>query len=181
MEREVKKMKKVMLKASLLASLICIAIGNIPLVEAYDMSTYPSELQSNVGENKAKEIMKKKVPNGTLVNFTYNEMDVKPSFEGLLIKNAKEYHLEVDALTGHITEYKENKININEDNYKGTVITPQEAREIMIKRAGGGNIEDFRYDGNEAIPIYEGKVVNGFKTLKIMLDARDGKIIGIQK
>ncbi len=174
-------MKNIVLRASLLASLICISAGNIPLAEADEIYKYSSEIQSNVGENKAKEIMKKKVPNGTLVNFTYNELDIKPSFEGLLIKNAKEYHLEVDALTGYITEYKEKKININEDNYKGQVITPEEAREIMIKRAEGGAVEEFRYDGNEAIPIYEGKVVNGFTTLKIMIDARDGKIIGIQK
>lgn len=174
-------MKKIMLRTSLIVSLICICLGNMPLVEADEIYTYSPEIQNKVGENKAKEIMKKKVPNGTLVNFTYNELDVKPSFEGLLIKNAKEYYLEVDALTGYITEYEEKKININEDNYKGKVITPQEAREIMLKRAEGGTVEDFRYDGNQAIPIYEGKVVNGFTTLKIMIDARDGKIIGIQK
>lgn len=174
-------MKKVMVRASLLVSLICICLGNVPLAEANEIYTYFPEIQNKVGENKAKEIMKKKVPNGTLVNFTYNELDIKPSFEGLLIKNAKEYHLEVDALTGSITEYKESKININEDNYKGQVITSEEARKIMIKRAEGGIVEEFRYDGNEAIPIYEGKVVNGFTTLKIMIDARDGKIIGIQR
>lgn len=174
-------MRNIMVRVSLMVSLMLIGVGKIPLAEADEFYTYSPKIQSNVGENKAKEIMKKKVPNGTIVNFTYNELDIKPSFEGLLIKNAKEYHLEVDALTGYITEYKEKKINLNEDNYKGQVITAEEARKIMIDRAEGGIVEEFRYDGNEAIPIYEGKVVNGFTTLKIMIDARDGKIIGIQR
>lgn len=173
-------MKKIMLKIGYLVFLLGACIGSGALAEAFQLD-YPQELQSNVGESEAKEIMQKKVPNGTLVNFTYNDWYINPSFEGVLIKNAKEYHLEVDALTGYIKEYKENNLNINEGNYEGKVITAEEARKIMLKRAGGGNIEEFNYDGNAPIPIYEGRVVNGITTFKIMIDARDGKIIGLER
>lgn len=132
-----------------------------------------------VGADQAKEIMADKVPNGKLVEFGYNENGNVTVFKGKLIKNGKEYDINVDSKTGQITNYEEERIDKSEEIYSGSIITEDVAKNIIIKRAGEGVLESFKYDGYDSIPTYEGKVINKNKEVEILLDARDGKIIGI--
>ncbi|MGL5649207.1 MAG: PepSY domain-containing protein [Clostridium sp.] len=134
-----------------------------------------------INETLAKEMMYNKVPNSKIVEFTYDEERFIPVFQGRLIKHEKEYRISLDAKTGVVLDYKEEKLNRYTEVYEGKVITAQEAHKIMLDRATGGEIKGFKFEGDAEIPTYEGIVHKDGNEIAILLDARDGKIIGIDR
>lgn len=134
-----------------------------------------------INETIAKEMMYDKVPNSKIVEFTYDKDRFIPVFQGKLIKNEKEYEISLDAKTGVILDYKEEKINESMKAYEGEVITVQEAHKIILDRTTGGEIKGFTFEGDAEIPTYEGMVHKDGNEIAILLDARDGKIIGIDR
>ena len=96
-----------------------------------------------VGAEQAKEIMADKVPNAKLVEFGYNDNGNVTVFKGKLIKNGKEYDINVDSKTGQITDYQEERIDKSEEIYSGNIITEDVAKNIILKRAGEGVLESF--------------------------------------
>lgn len=162
----------------ILSSFIIILVGCSNESNKNIQST--SNESNPIGAEQAKEIMTDKVPNGKLVEFGYNNKGSLKIFEGKIIKNGKEYDINVDSKTGEIINYDEERIDKTEAIYNGSIITEDVAKNIILKRAGKGALESFKYDGYDSIPIYEGKVVSDNKETEIMLDARDGKIIGIE-
>ena len=59
-----------------------------------------------IGTKKAKEIMLKKVPGATIVEFEFDKDDDTPVYEAELKKGKYEYEITVNAITGKIVEFE---------------------------------------------------------------------------
>ena len=62
-----------------------------------------------IGQEKAKQIALAKVPGATLVNIELDTDDGKKVYEGELRKGNIEYEFEIDAATGSILKWKEDR------------------------------------------------------------------------
>ncbi|MGL4874421.1 MAG: PepSY domain-containing protein [Clostridium sp.] len=173
--------KMIVIVASLISSMFILKDEGVNGAFAKGMEEVIEKKSGLINETLAKEMMYNKVPNSKIVEFTYDEERFIPVFQGILIKNEKEYEILVDAKTGTILDYKEEKIERNTKAYEGKIITVQEAHEIILHRSVGGEIKGFKFDGDAEIPTYEGVVHKSGNEIVILLDARDGKIIGIDR
>ncbi|WP_415288051.1 PepSY domain-containing protein [Clostridium perfringens] len=72
--------------------------------------------QNLITPEKAKEIMLSKVPNGTFIEFSFDDTDnfnEIPTFDGKLIKDNIEYDIEVNAKDGSIFKLEKEALLIN--------------------------------------------------------------------
>ncbi len=72
--------------------------------------------QNLITPEKAKEIMLNKVPNGTFIEFSFDDTDNSneiPTFDGKLIKDNIEYDIEVNAKDGSIFKLEKEALLIN--------------------------------------------------------------------
>lgn len=80
--------------------------------------------QNLITPEKAKEIMLSKVPNGTFVEFSFDDSDNSneiPTFDGKLIKDNIEYDIEINAKDGSVFKLeKEALLNPSETNTNTT-------------------------------------------------------------
>lgn len=58
-----------------------------------------------------------------------------------------------------------------------TLITLERAKEIALKRVGGGTIKKIEFEREKGRPIYEVKVEYGLKEHEVTMDASNGTII----
>lgn len=75
--------------------------------------------QNLITPEKAKEIMLSKVPNGTFIEFSFDDTDNSneiPTFDGKLIKDNIEYDIEVNAKDGSIFKLEKEALLNNNNN-----------------------------------------------------------------
>lgn len=85
--------------------------------------------QNLITPEKAKEIMLSKVPNGTFVEFSFDDSDNSneiPTFDGKLIKDDMEYDIEINAKDGSIFKLEKEAL-INSSNTTISNNSPQKA------------------------------------------------------
>lgn len=177
-----------------------------------------------ITEEKAKSIMLEKVPEATIVKFSYEKDDITPKYEGTLIKDNYEYDIEINAKTGEITQFEEeksitngstvgssvasnettnnaNEINnevtnssnttsngannstnngVNADN-NNSIITEEEAKNIMLSKVPNGNIVEFSYDIDDGRESYEGTLIKDNVKYELDVDAKTGEIIKFEQ
>lgn len=87
--------------------------------------------QNLITPEKAKEIMLSKVPNGTFIEFSFDDTDNSneiPTFDGKLIKDNIEYDIEINAKDGSIFKLeKEALLNSSNTNTTTSNNSPQKA------------------------------------------------------
>lgn len=71
----------------------------------------------------------------------------------------------------------DNKSNVEISNRQKTLISKEQARNIMLNKVPGGNIIEFSYDYDDGIPKYEGKVIKGNYEYSIAINANTGEIL----
>ncbi|MDE5977803.1 MAG: PepSY domain-containing protein [Turicibacter sp.] len=62
-------------------------------------------------------------------------------------------------------------------NQNEVTMTEEEAKELAIKEAGGGQIIEFSYDEKELIPTYEITVINDTTEYEFEISAVDGRLL----
>lgn len=85
--------------------------------------------QNLITPEKAKEIMLSKVPNGTFIEFSFDDTDnfnEIPTFDGKLIKDNMEYDIEINAKDGSIFKLEKEAL-INSSNTTISNNRPQKA------------------------------------------------------
>lgn len=70
-----------------------------------------NQIANLISEEKAKSIMMEKVPGATITEFSLDNDDNTPKYDGTLVKDNYEYEVDVDAGTGAIIEFEKEKIN----------------------------------------------------------------------
>ena len=66
-----------------------------------------------ITSEQAKSIMLNKVPGANFIEFSYDGDDMKPKYDGTLIKGDNEYEIDVDAKTGQIIKCEKEVIAIS--------------------------------------------------------------------
>lgn len=69
-----------------------------------------------ITSEQAKSIMLNKVPGANFIEFSYDGDDMKPKYDGTLIKDNSEYEIDVDAKTGQIIKCEKEVIAISNNN-----------------------------------------------------------------
>ena len=69
-----------------------------------------------ISEEKAKRIMLNEVPEAKLVEFSYDEDELVPKYDGTLMTDDAEYEIDVDAVSGKIIKFEKEEIFIIDDN-----------------------------------------------------------------
>lgn len=133
-----------------------------------------------ISGERAKEIIFEKVPKGNLVEFGYEE-DETPSYDGKILKENIEYEFSIDAKTGEIIQFDEDFEPNKNNNSNVKVIPEDKAKDIMLKKVGGGKFLEFKLDKENKIPKYEGSLLKDNIEYDIKINAQTGEIIGFDK
>ena len=147
-----------------------------------------------IGEDKAKEIMQKEVPEGAeFVNFQLDEYkdDNTAEYEGELVKDDTEYDITVDAVTGEVLESEQEKYDGRYENNTSKAndsseqyITREKAKQIMKKEVLDAKIVALEFDKNDddnEPATYEGELVKDNTEYDVTVDAITGEVLHVEK
>lgn len=151
-----------------------------------------------IGLEKAREIALAQLPGATLkeIDFDYDDGMV---YEAELLKDGYEYDLEIDALTGAVVkwEYEEDdhwsgthegapatgpqssgsgtqttpSPQPSQSQQQTTLITEQEARNLVLAQVPGATIVEFERDTDDGRAIYKGEAVLDGREYEFEIDA----------
>ena len=76
-----------------------------------------------ITSEEAKEIILKKVPNGTFTEFSFDSDEKTPKYDSTVIKDNIEYEVDIDAKTGEVIKFEKEKISINKTSTNSSVST----------------------------------------------------------
>ena len=90
-------------------------------------------------------------------------------------KGSKKYELEFHARTGKLLEYEWELTtkSSNKNNYIGTA----KAKEIALKKVGGGHVIKVEFDMDDGVPVYEVEIIKGDYEYDVEIHAKTGKIL----
>lgn len=139
---------------------------------------------ATITEEEAKAIILSKVPNGNIVEFSYDVDDGRKQYEATVIKDNSKYELDVDAISGEIITFEQENLQFgqsssnvgNMQNDTSSFIGESRAREIMLEKVPGGTFVTFKLDNDET-PAYEGELIKDNVEYEITVDARTGTVI----
>lgn len=72
-----------------------------------------TQTTNKITEEQAKQIMLNKVPEATILEFSYDNDEVAPKYDGKLIKDNYEYEIDVDSRSGNIIKFEQEDISTN--------------------------------------------------------------------
>ena len=169
-------------------------------VEPNSSKTESSKTQTNtqttnkITEEQAKQIMLNKVPEATILEFSYDNDEVAPKYDGKLIKDNYEYEIDVDSRSGNIIKFEQEDISANSSssntstNNTQTTTKPStstsnnsyigesKAKSIMLGKVPGGTFTSFHLDYDDGRAEYEGELIKGNMKYDITVDANIGAI-----
>ena len=139
--------------------------------------------------------MLNKVPEATILEFSYDNDEVAPKYDGKLIKENYEYEIDGDSRSGNIIKFEQEDISANSSssntstNNTQTTTKPStstsnksyigesKAKSIMLGKVPGGTFTSFHLDYDDGRAEYEGELVKGNMKYDITVDANTGAII----
>ena len=135
--------------------------------------------QTVIGRDKAIEIALAKVGGGTIVEFEYDRDDAEYEIE--IIFEGYEYELEIDAFTGEIKDFEQERKDdaSTPSSSTQTVISRDKAIEIALTRIGGGTVVEFEYDREDA--EYEIEIIFEGYEYELEIDAFTGEITDFER
>ncbi|MEG0013572.1 MAG: PepSY domain-containing protein [Cellulosilyticaceae bacterium] len=137
-----------------------------------------------IDEERAKAVAIEQVPNGTIVEVSHDLNDLRPNYEFTIQEENYEYEIEVDAYTGVVTKIDQDfKIFDGSTTGNDKIISIDEvkAKEIALAQVPNGTVTKTSFDGDEYIPNYEIDIVADGYEYEFEVDARDGRILKMQK
>lgn len=132
--------------------------------------------------DQAQQIALDKTGGGTILKIKQDYEAGRTVYEVDIIKDNSRYELEIDAVSGEIISYKQKQARNTESNLtKGTLITAEQAKQIALDRAGGGEIYKFELDHKHGRNVYEIDLVNAETRYEVDVDAQTGTVIGYKE
>ena len=135
---------------------------------------------SNIGEQKAKDIMLSKVPGAYFKSFYFDAEENE--YDGELIKDNIEYDIEVNASTGAIVKFDKD-LDISQNKPKtqssNSNIGEQKAKDIMLGKVPGASFKSFYFDAEEN--EYDGELIKGNLEYDIEVNAKTGAVVKFDK
>lgn len=153
-----------------------------------------TQTTNKITEEQAKQIMLNKVPEATILEFSYDNDEVAPKYDGKLIKDNYEYEIDVDSRSGNIIKFEQEDISTNNSSSNTSTSNTQpttkpststsnksyigesKAKSIMLGKVPGGTFTSFHLDYDDGRAEYEGELVKGNMKYDITVDANTGAI-----
>lgn len=147
-----------------------------------DDVTPPSTSDKVIGEDKAKEIVLKKIPGATITEFKLDEDDGRLVYEGEAYLNQTEYDLEINAVDGTVLKWESETKNKPAATPKPTTkpassISLDDAKNIVLKKVPGATITEIKLDYDDGRKVYEGSAYKGSTEYDFEINASTGDII----
>lgn len=153
-------------------------------VQNVEVKNAGAEEQTMIDEEQAKTVALGQVPNGTIVEISQDLNDLRPNYEFTIQEENYEYEIEVDAYTGMVTKIDQDfKLfdGSTMENTQELTIDEAKAKEIALVQVPKGTVTKVSFEGNEYIPNYEVDIVAEGYEYEFEIDARDGRILKMQK
>jgi uncharacterized membrane protein YkoI len=128
-------------------------------------------------EEQVKTIVLEKVPDGKILEFTYDTENPAPKYESKVVKDNIKYEVDVDAQTGDIINF-EQEVLTEKDPSKTSdkIISQDKAMDIMLNKVPKATVQSFNFDKNGKNPEYEGELIKADTKYEITVDAKTGEI-----
>ncbi|MCL2037343.1 MAG: PepSY domain-containing protein [Oscillospiraceae bacterium] len=127
---------------------------------------------SQIAEEEAAQIALERAGGGTI---TSNELDTQKGvlvYKVVIVHEGIKHSMSIDVATGEIIKYK-----TKGDETANVEISQEQAEQIALERAGGGNITDIELDTKKGVLVWEIEVFhNGFEH-EMDIDAATGEIV----
>lgn len=156
------------------------------MLTALAITAFPIQATSNVqaatllSKSEAKQIIKKKIPNASLISFAYDTEDGKKVYEAELIKGKKEYSIALDAYSGAVIEYEWEKEPTSYKQQSKNTITKKQARALAKAKVSNAKIQKLHLEEEDGIMVYEIKMKKGKRRYELVIDAKTKTLLQYQ-
>ena len=139
----------------------------------------PSRNRAVISEEKCRRLALDRVKNATITAVSQKTDDGIDIYKVKMKKGSKKYELEFHARTGKLLEYEWELTtkSSNKNNYIGTA----KAKEIALKKVGGGHVIKVEFDMDDGVPVYEVEIIKGDYEYDVEIHAKTGKILEVDK
>ncbi|EQK42578.1 peptidase propeptide and YPEB domain protein [[Clostridium] bifermentans ATCC 638] len=128
-------------------------------------------------KDQAKNIILEKVPDGKILEFSYDNENNSPKYESEIVKDTMKYQVDVDAETGKIINFEQEVLK-DQNNVKTSdkLISEDKAMDIMINKVPKATVQKFNLDKDGKNDEYEGVLTKADTKYEITVDAKTGDI-----
>lgn len=128
-------------------------------------------------KDQAKNIILEKVPDGKILEFSYDNENNAPKYESEIVKDTMKYQVDVDAETGKIINFEQAVLK-DQNNVKTSdkLISEDKAMDIMINKVPKATVQKFNLDKDGKNAEYEGVLTKSDTKYEITVDAKSGEI-----
>lgn len=128
-------------------------------------------------KNQAKNIILEKVPDGKILEFSYDNENNSPKYESEIVKDTMKYQVDVDAETGKIINFEQEVLkDQNDGKTSDKLISEDKAMDIMMNKVPKSTIQKFNLDKDGKNAEYEGVLTKVDIKYGITVDAKTGDI-----
>lgn len=98
-------------------------------------------------KNQAKNIILEKVPDGKILEFSYDNENNSPKYESEIVKDTMKYQVDVDAETGKIINFEQEVLkDQNDRKTSDKLISEDKAIDTMINKVPKATVQKFNLD-----------------------------------
>lgn len=128
-------------------------------------------------KDQAKNIILEKVPDGKILEFSYDNENNSPKYESEIVKDTMKYQVDVDAETGKIINFEQEVLK-DQNNVKTSdkLISEDKAMDIMLNKVPKATVQKFNLDKDGKNDEYEGVLTKADTKYEITVDAKTGDI-----
>lgn len=130
-----------------------------------------------ISKSKCKRLAKKQVSGGSITSIVKKRSDGIDIYKVKMKKSNKKYELKFHARTGKLLEYEWKLTAKSGSKYIGT----EKAKEIALKKVGGGHVMKVEFDMDDGIPVYEVEIIKGDYEYDVEIHAKTGKVLEVDK
>ncbi|MFZ0444378.1 MAG: PepSY domain-containing protein [Bacillus sp. (in: firmicutes)] len=157
-------------------------------ISACSMSDNNAEKDQTISEREATEIALKELNGGIVMNSHLDETEGADKYEVNILKENKNYEVDVDSITGKILEKNESaldKSNLGNDKDQLERVSPkissQKAREIALDRVTG-TITELNFDYYNNRLVYDIEISSTYhREVKMKVDAINGEVLQVEE
>lgn len=132
-----------------------------------------------ISKSKCKKLAKKEVSGGSITSLVKKRSDGIDIYKVKMKKGSKKYELKFHARTGKLLEYEWELTT--KSSGKNQYIGTAKAKEIALKKVGGGHVTKVEFDMDDGVPIYEVEIIKGDYEYDVEIHAKTGKILEVDK
>ncbi len=130
-----------------------------------------------ISMNKCRKLAKKQVSNGKITSVVKKYSDGIVVYKVKAQKGNKKYKLEFHGRTGKLLEFEWDLTLKRNNNSHKDYIGHERAKQIALKRTGGGHVVKAEFEMEDGVPVYEVEIIKEELEYDIKVHALTGKIL----